>query len=33
MHTRQGYLVLFLDNMQSYQELLKGDVGGQLEDM
>ena len=26
MHTRQGYLVLFLDNMQGYQSMLKGET-------
>ena len=30
MHSRVGYMVLFLDNMQSYQELLKGDQGGEM---
>ena len=26
MHSRTGYLVLYLDNMQSFQGLLKGDA-------
>mmetsp|Transcript_18357 Transcript_18357/g.38203 ORF Transcript_18357/g.38203 Transcript_18357/m.38203 type:complete len:1044 (+) Transcript_18357:115-3246(+) len=35
MHTRVGYLVLFLDNMQGYQALLKGeqDIGDDFDPM